>query len=148
MDNNRSNILLKAGSVLMLFASFVRFFFSFTFLRFYSTALTMKLMKGYGRPFCVFIIILSFAASVMMVVVGLIGAISCEERFYAKRCIWWGIASMILCVASNILQIIVGYGTSAITWITAVVIPVVFIAGALVFMLIRPNRKAKGEKTK
>ena len=68
---------------------------------------------------------------VLELVAGFMGALYCEEPLLAHRCIAWGAAALILGLAANVMQIIVGYGASAYVWLSGVAVPAVYILGAI-----------------
>ena len=133
--------LLKLGSILMIFSSMVRFFFGMMFCNFATLSLVMgSITKQRARLFNVTSILI-FAGAALEMVVGIIGTLNCEEPSGAKRCIGWGIATLIWTTVCNFLQIYLGYGASYVAWITGAGVPGLFLLGAILFCSYSKRRR-------
>ena len=124
----RRGSLLKDMSILLFFSALVRAFFAFTCLNFFASAMNLRLFdSAHVRLYRSAIT----AAILGGVIAGFMGALYCEEPLLAHRCIAWGAAALILGLAANVMQIIVGYGASAYVWLSGVAVPAVYILGAI-----------------
>ena len=123
--------LLKAGSVFNIFGSFVRFFFGFTFMNFFSRAVLMNVIdkKDIWMYWCVFGIIA--LSALLELVAGIVGIMSCEEPQFAKKCIIWGVVILVLGTLGNVLEILARYEVIFIVWLTGTILPFIYLAGAI-----------------
>ena len=116
--------LLKDMSILLFFSALVRTFFAFTCLNFFASAMNLRLFDGAHIWLYRGAVIAAILGGVLELVAGFMGAL-------AHRCIAWGAAALILGLAANVMQIIVGYGASAYVWLSGVAVPAVYILGAI-----------------
>ena len=116
--------LLKDMSILLFFSALVRAFFAFT-------CMNLRLLDGAHIWLYRGAVIAAILGGVLELVAGFMGALYCEEPLLAHRCIAWGAAALILGLAANVMQIIVGYGASAYVWLSGVAVPAVYILGAI-----------------
>lgn len=112
--------LLKDMSILLFFSALVRAFFAFTCLNFFASAMNLRLFDGAHIWLYRGAVIAAILGGVLELVAGFMGALYCEEPLLAHRCIAWGAAALILGLAANVMQIIVGYGASAYVWLSGV----------------------------
>lgn len=122
--------LLKDMSILLFFSALVRAFFAFTCLNFFASAMNLRLFDG-AHIWLYRGAVIAAILGVLELVAGFMGALYCEEPLLAHRCIAWGAAALILGLAANVMQIIVGYGASAYVWLSGVAVPAVYILGAI-----------------
>ncbi len=123
--------LLKDMSILLFFSALVRAFFAFTCLNFFASAMNLRLFDSAHIWLYRGAVIAAILGGVLELVAGFMGALYCEEPLLAHRCIAWGAAALILGLAANVMQIIVGYGASAYVWLSGVAVPAVYILGAI-----------------
>ena len=123
--------ILKYTSVFMFFAALIRAIFAFTCLNFFSSALNLRLFDALHTSFYRSALTCAFTGCVLELIAGFFGALYCEEPLLAHRCIVWGAGALLLGLAANVLQIIVGYGASVYVWLSGVVVPAVYVFGAV-----------------
>ena len=129
----RKSYLLKYASFLLMLTSLVRLFFGFTMINFFSTAMTLGAVDKSMMRTAIAAIILIFLGFLTEMVSGFIGALHWNEPLRAGRCCLWGLASLIIGLAGNLVQGITGYGISYVAWITGVIVPAVYTLAAFVF---------------
>lgn len=127
----KKGTLLKYTSVLLFFSALVRAFFAFTCLNFFASAMNLRLFDAAHVWLYRTAIITAISGGVLELVSGFFGALYCEEPLLAHRCIGWGTAALALGLAANLMQIIVGYGASIYVWLSGVIIPAIYILGAV-----------------
>jgi len=125
--------ILKLGSILMLFGSIVRAFMGLTFANFYATVISSWKVTGNGdaRP-AMAAMILIYTGCLVSLIASIVGMVHCEEPSYCKPCIYWGIATCLICFSANIMQYVVGYGVSSVVFLTGFVLPALYLAGAFI----------------
>ena len=74
--------------------------------------------------------ILLVISSVAELVAGIIGVKNCNNADKAGTCMAWGIVVAVLSVLGNVLTVVGGGDFSVMSFITGLVIPVLFIIGA------------------
>lgn len=70
-------------------------------------------------------------SSVAELIAGILGTANCKKPEKAKTCLAWGIVVAVLAVAGIILNAIGGGGFSVLSLITGLVLPVLYIIGAV-----------------
>lgn len=135
---------MKVSSILMIFASIIRFFFGITFMNFFATAVNMRQVGKEQMPFLLTAFVVTVLSAPGELVAGIIGAATCEEPSFVHRGFIAGIAALVVSVAGMIMQVIIGYGASEVTVICGIVCPAVFV----VFSLLGTIAAAKKRKKK
>lgn len=124
---------LKIASVLLIIGSVLRFFMGLTFLHFFSTLMIRGLLPKDKAPFYCIAFAIAALSALALLVNGIACAMIASEPLLSHKSVKWGIISLIFCIAANVLQIVGGYGASAVYWITGVVIPVYFLILAVIY---------------
>ena len=76
-------------------------------------------------------VVLSIIGSVVELVAGIIGVKNCGKPEKAGVCLGWGIAVIVISVISNILTIAGGSDFSVLSLILGLVLPVLYVVGAV-----------------
>ena len=131
----RRSRFLKYSCILMLLTAFVRIAFGIMMINFYSTAATFGAVeKGTLRTagLTLFLVLSCGAAELAC---GFVGALNWEEPLHAPKCFAWGLAALLLGLAGNAMQAVLGYGISEVAWFTGCIAPLVYFAASLRFLL-------------
>lgn len=132
---------LKYVSILMMLISLVRFFFGLMMTNLFTTASTLGRAdkQTVQTAFLAFAVIILCAVAEL--VCGFLGALNWEEPLRARRCVIWGILTLVLGLAGNVIQSFTGYGVSFVAWTTGAVAPALYLAAALRFYLRAGKRR-------
>ena len=133
----RKSYLLKYISFVLMLASLVRLFFGFMMINFFATALTMGAVEKQNMKLAVAAIVLIVLSFFMELVSGFTGVLHWNEPLRAGRCTVWGLATLLVGLAGNLMQGITGYGISYVAWITGIAAPGLYTLAALYFYLRR-----------
>ena len=139
----RRSRFLKYSCILMMLTSFVRFFFGITMINFYTTASTFGAVEKETLRMAGLTLALVLACAAAELICGFVGALNWEEPLRAGKCFGWGLAALLLGLAGNGMQALLGYGVSEVAWATGCIAPLVYLAASLRFLL--AQRKRKGE---
>ena len=131
----RKSYLLKYMSFLLMLVSLVRLFFGFTMINFFSTSMTLGAVDKPMMRTAIAAIILIFLDFLAEMVSGFIGALHWDEPLKAGTCCLWGLTSLAIGLAGNLVQGMTGYGVSYVAWITGVIVPALYLLAAFVFFI-------------
>lgn len=127
---------LKILSGFLMLGSVVRFFMSMTFMHFFSTFVVRGVVSKDQVPFLCVTFLVVVISCLILLINGIAGVMISSEPLLAHTAIKWGVSALVLCVTSNILQIIAGYGASGIYWITGAALPILFLIFDILFSIL------------
>ncbi len=128
----KSNTLLKVCSILMMIGGILGIITGI--IAIIGVAALLEMMEGqtpagtaallYGAS------ILAVAGSVIQTIAAAKGLGACKAPEKAQSCVIWGIIVAALCVVAQILNVVGGSGFDAVSLVTGLVLPVLYIVGA------------------
>ena len=137
----RKNYALKYITIAMIIAAMVRLIFGFMMINFFSNSITYEVVSPEILRIAIFAIVFVMLNVVAELIGGFVGAVNWEEPDRAPVCFIWGVISLALGIAANVLQILCGYGASVYAWALSVGVPALYTVAALIFLIFRPKRK-------
>lgn len=130
----KKNYFLKYISILSIIAALGRVIFALMMVDFFSIAIPLSYGEKLPKVFqlAVWAFMLVIVNVIVQLVSGILGAMRWEEPDRAPRCAIWGLISILLGTAANILQIVSGYGASIYVWILGVAIPALYLIASMI----------------
>lgn len=135
----RRSHFLRFTCILMMLTSLIRFIMGLTMFNFYVSARNMGGFDDKTIRYAAITLGVLTLCALAELISGFIGSLNWDEPLLAYRCVRWGIISLGLGLAGNLLQGLLGYGVSYVAWTTGAVIPALYAAAALRFQ--RKSRK-------
>ncbi|MBP5254996.1 MAG: hypothetical protein J6Z23_06430 [Lachnospiraceae bacterium] len=133
----RKSYLLKYASFILMLTAVVRLFFGLMMMNFFTTASNMRAVDPDTMLLATVAIILIIASFLADLASGFIGALHWNEPLKAGTCTVMGAVCLGLGIAGNLVQGATGYGISEVAWTTGAIIPGIFLAAALFFLIRR-----------
>ncbi len=128
----KSNTLLKVCSILMMIGGILGIITGI--IAIIGVAALLEMMEGSAPAGTAAILygasILAVAGSVIQTIAAAKGLGACKAPEKAQSCIIWGIIVAAFCVVAQILNVVGGSEFSAISLVTGLVLPVLYIVGA------------------
>ncbi len=128
----KSNTLLKVCSILMMIGGILGIITGI--IAIIGVAALLEMMEGQALAGTAALLygasILAVAGSVIQTIAAAKGLGACKAPEKAQSCVIWGIIVAALCVVAQILNVVGGSGFDAVSLVTGLVLPVLYIVGA------------------
>ena len=127
MEKTKGSGFLKVTGILMIIGVGLSIILGIVSLL--GLAVLASLLEDYGL--WVFAAVLALVGAIIELVTGIVGCVNCKKPEKATACLVWGIIVAAINVLSEILSVVAGGEFSVVSLILGLVLPVLFIIGAV-----------------